>query len=104
MSRRPTPITIDGVEYPSLKAAAAARGVTIQAIWHRAHPEWRRAQWKKEDHRRRTDRRPERQRWTRLSDDDAALANRLLPMFPKCTTIDELVSCALRRLAETTDD
>jgi hypothetical protein len=37
--RPPKPVTIDGVSYPSMRAAARALGVSAQAISQRANPE-----------------------------------------------------------------
>lgn len=100
------PVTIDGTEYPSQSAAARARGVSKQAIWQRLNPDWKRANNVRpsRDRRRRTDPRPERTRHVRLSKDDALLVARLLRHFPDCTDGDALVSMALHRLAEHTDD
>ncbi len=105
MSRRKNPIVIDGVEYPSQRAAARALGISDQAVWFRVHPEYKRSLWQRDQHRRRTDPKPEARRTARISAEDAQLAARLIPFnFPGVADLDQLVSYALRRLAETTDD
>lgn len=99
------PITIDGVEYPTQTAAAKALGITPAAIWNRLHTADRRAY--RAEYRKRLAVLPRgvtQRRWVRLSKDDMALVLRLLPHFPKVATIDDLLSHALHRLAETTDD
>jgi hypothetical protein len=42
--------------------------------------------------------------WIPLDTPSAALAQRLMLHFPECASVEQLVSLAITRLAETTDD
>lgn len=51
----------------------------------------------------------DRQAWKgkiaiRISPETAMLAQRLMLHFPQVATVEDLFACALRKLAETTDD
>jgi len=91
------------VEYESQAEAARALGVTNQYIWQKLHPDWRKAQ-RKRLYRDKNAPRPERQRWVKLSQEDAAMVARLMLHFPQCESFDALVVYAVRKLAEHTDD
>lgn len=93
MSKK-TPVTLDGVTYDSLSAAARALGVSVQAVWNRAHPESiRRAQKK---HRRIT-RRPRTTRggqYVRISKAGADALSALQARYPGIPD-SEIIAAAL---------
>jgi len=101
--KRSHTVMIDGVEYPSQRAAARALGITSQAVWFRVHPEYRR-EYKRRYQKPRAEAATLRRRWVRVGKESMELAQRMMLHFPDVPSVDKLYEYAMVKLSQHTDD